>query len=850
MQEPEAQLQATANLSPVSPSPVHTSAAQVVPALQHTVDTIDAMVAAAVAPNGIDIADHPTATAAFLGGVDGDGDDVVDDDSFDDAYAEEPAHEASTAEPQQEQLEDVNDDYAKTFDSPIEPEEVEGSEDFTHHVSSLSRESHPVSLPSDRLTSRPSNASHAASDSPSAPQGATGLNAAQPVARHQPSPSPAQQSRAASTSQPASSSFSENQDASADIQQLVADLTSHIQESPSDHNPQLDAPAAGLGSVPTSALPSASSLPPRPPLPHSASQSYVSQHHPTGTSANAAAAAAATAGPEPPMPGQPSTYAVAGAPGTTADAVASFLPPPGTGLSTPSVNAAPYPSAPPGYSNEQAQESNFQHEWEKFMNDERQYMSEAKWDRFPEGSRIFIGNLSSDKVSKRDVFELFHRFGKLAQISLKSAYGFAQYHTVEEGHRAMENLQGIEIKGRRLHLEISRAQDKKKDRARSQDRGRGRDGGRDNGRDNGREGGGRGGRRNDRHNQQARDDYRPDRNSPRRTDFHREDNFTRDRGFHDSDRGRRRSQSPGMRRNDMDTYRRRSPSPYGRSRNNSDIDLPRRYGSDVPDVQMILQPDVSREFVAYIEGRLRSKGLKIEVMFLHPRVPKEQVIQRQAAEGVHAVVELDLRAQGSGLIPVQAFDRSAGMSNVRFDQYVDLNPDTAAEVIVRAKASGAMHYAQPYAGVNGYSQPYAAQPPSQGPSYPGPQQPPNYQPQQQAFATAELASLMSQMGQVDGPTLQRLLASLQTAAPAGHAPAGVNPGPGSSNPQVDLQAILGSLSVNGTPQQPAAHGQYGAPYGGALPPAPHGGMPQAHARSGDSAAQVQNIMAQLARYRQ
>ena len=95
-------------------------------------------------------------------------------------------------------------------------------------------------------------------------------------------------------------------------------------------------------------------------------------------------------------------------------------------------------------------------------------MSEAKWDRFPEGSRIFIGsrtisgapksgahifstgNLSSDKVSKRDVFDMFHRFGRLAQISLKSAYGFVQYHTVDEGSRAVENLQGIEIKGRRI----------------------------------------------------------------------------------------------------------------------------------------------------------------------------------------------------------------------------------------------------------------------------------------------------------------------------------------------------------------------------------------------------------------
>lgn len=264
---------------------------------------------------------------------------------------------------------------------------------------------------------------------------------------------------------------------------------------------------------------------------------------------------------------------------------------------------------------------------------------------------------------------------------------------------------------------------------------------------------------------------------------------------------------------------------------------------------MILQPDVNRDFVAWVETAFKNKGLKTEVMFLHPRIPKEQVIQRQAAEGVHAVVDLDLRAQNLGRIPVQAFDRSAGLSNVRFDQYVDLDPNTAAEVILRAKASGATaaQYGQSYPSGNGYSQPYGSQPPSRGANYSAPQAPSNYPTQQpSAAAAADIASLM---GQVDGPTLQRLLASFQSAPSAGHAQGGVNPAQGSSNPQVDIQAILGSLNGNSAPQQSAAHGQYAAPYGGGQPPA-HGAMPPAHGGSGDAAAQVQNIMAQLARYRQ
>jgi hypothetical protein len=55
-----------------------------------------------------------------------------------------------------------------------------------------------------------------------------------------------------------------------------------------------------------------------------------------------------------------------------------------------SINPS-YASNPPGYPVDRAQDAEYQRQWDQFMADERQYMSEAKWDRFPEGSRIFIG---------------------------------------------------------------------------------------------------------------------------------------------------------------------------------------------------------------------------------------------------------------------------------------------------------------------------------------------------------------------------------------------------------------------------------------------------------------------------
>ena len=73
----------------------------------------------------------------------------------------------------------------------------------------------------------------------------------------------------------------------------------------------------------------------------------------------------------------------------------------------------------------------------------------ARLCNFPSHSHD-VGNLSSERVSKREVFDVFHQFGRLAQISLKSAYGFVQYHTVAEGHAAMQNAQGIELGGRKI----------------------------------------------------------------------------------------------------------------------------------------------------------------------------------------------------------------------------------------------------------------------------------------------------------------------------------------------------------------------------------------------------------------
>lgn len=476
MTEPEAELQATANLSPVSPSPVHSATSLAVPVLQETVETIDAMVAAAAAAatdaNG-SINKAPNLEPISEAGGD---DDIVDDDSLNDPYGEDDTDVAAQQVPQPQvepELPDSNDDYAKTFDSPIGTEEGEDGVVEPQDVSSLPRESNEISLSSDHLTNRTSQVSHVVHESslsaqPGQSATSTTSNAsseaqAAGVANTFTSQPSNQQTSSPSTTKPGASNAASP---SADIQRLVADLTA-----PSNPNTHYAPSVLGEHSlesaIPSSAFSSSASLPPRPPLSQAIPQTYASQHHPPSINASIPSNLAA-----PPTPGRPSTYVATGAPAAVPDALGEFPVPLGSGLQAPvaitSMNAPPYPPKPTLYNTDQAQDSEYERQWNQFLADENQYIAEAKWDRFPEGSRIFIGtrsasgaskngahifatgNLSSDKVSKQDVFDLFHRFGRIAQISLKSAYGFVQYHSIEEGQRAMDNLQGIEIKGRRI----------------------------------------------------------------------------------------------------------------------------------------------------------------------------------------------------------------------------------------------------------------------------------------------------------------------------------------------------------------------------------------------------------------
>jgi hypothetical protein len=136
----------------------------------------------------------------------------------------------------------------------------------------------------------------------------------------------------------------------------------------------------------------------------------------------------------------------------------AFPPPSQQPLQSPSVTAQS-PSSNPAQSQAIPDEDGpFPPELEplfqQFLDDERANVSEGNWEKFPDNSRLFIGNLPTEKVSKRDVFKRFQKYGALAQISLKQAYGFVQFLAAESCQLALKHEQNSMMRGRAMRKSI------------------------------------------------------------------------------------------------------------------------------------------------------------------------------------------------------------------------------------------------------------------------------------------------------------------------------------------------------------------------------------------------------------
>ncbi|KAJ4412622.1 nuclear polyadenylated RNA-binding protein 3 [Didymella pomorum] len=475
--------------------------------------------------------------------------------------------------------------------------------------------------------------------------------------------------------------------------------------------------------------------------------------------------------------------------------------------------------------------------YEAFLDQERKFVTEGQWDQFPMGSRLFIGNLPTEKVTKRDIFHRFYRHGKLAQISIKQAYGFVQFLDSESCRRALDTEQGQAVRGRKMHLEISKPQRNTKKapeppvnngvrrRSRSPDYGRGAAGpSRD-----GRYGGPQTSmspRDRDRRFRD-RDDYRPMRSpSPRGPP----------RGMRSRDRSRDRYEGRYRSRSRTPPRRYRSPSP--RRDMDDDLDLPRRPSHEVPDIQvLVLSQGLPRDFIRYVEDTFRTQNLRVNVLVMSPRLSEAAVVRRQIIEGVLAIVRLDAGSLAKGKVNVQIFDRRLGAGNVQFNEYADLDLVTAAMLVNNSKQTA--QAAQPPAPSYGYNPPMQYTQPALNPFQPAP-----------AAQSNNISNIISSL---DPATLSQLLGAMsqQNSMPQNPQPA--------AGLSLDLARLLAQVSSpSHTP----------GPTSPALPQIPQLGQPQYNALAAMLGGQAQSaappvqqpapqpagapdmneIMAQLAKY--
>ncbi|KAF2400133.1 hypothetical protein EJ06DRAFT_549478 [Trichodelitschia bisporula] len=417
-----------------------------------------------------------------------------------------------------------------------------------------------------------------------------------------------------------------------------------------------------------------------------------------------------------------------------------------------------------------------QKQFDQFLQFERQNVTEGQWEKFPNGSRLFIGNLPTEKVSKRDIYRRFSRHGKLAQISLKQAYGFVQFMDPESCERALHVEQDQMMRGRKMHLEISKPQKSTR-------------GGGD------RERGGRRRSRSPGFDRMPRGVDRYTGGSGRRRDDFRRSPSPRGRGRHvDRYDGRRRSRS-------RSPVRERYRAGYTPGDN---LPLAHREPSQVPDVQILVVDHVDWDFVEYVKRGIQDHGLRCDVLELNPRHPENDVVSRRIVEGVLAIIRLTRANQATSKVPLQVFDRKA--DKVTWAQYEPLDVSVAAQLVLRAKPV-----------------PVAAAPPTY--SYQPPQAPP---PQ----ANQNVAQLLSALGAATGnPNLGRLLGQPSGAGGSpdiasllgglqGHAqaPAYGQPNPGAQQgiaglDNATLTALLGASAnqqvqpAQTTSNQPQPQGQ-------------------------------------------
>ncbi|KAK6203256.1 uncharacterized protein RJT21DRAFT_119408 [Scheffersomyces amazonensis] len=97
-------------------------------------------------------------------------------------------------------------------------------------------------------------------------------------------------------------------------------------------------------------------------------------------------------------------------------------------------------------------------QYDEFIKTESYYMDLQNWDEFPDKSRLFIGNLPANTISKQDLFRIFSQYGDVIQIAIKAGYGFAQFRTAEACYECIKGETNVPLHNKIMRLDASKPQ--------------------------------------------------------------------------------------------------------------------------------------------------------------------------------------------------------------------------------------------------------------------------------------------------------------------------------------------------------------------------------------------------------
>ncbi|KAK6463911.1 hypothetical protein DFJ63DRAFT_55688 [Scheffersomyces coipomensis] len=97
-------------------------------------------------------------------------------------------------------------------------------------------------------------------------------------------------------------------------------------------------------------------------------------------------------------------------------------------------------------------------QYDDFIKTEAYYMELQNWDEFPDKSRLFIGNLPANTISKQDLFRIFSQYGDVIQIAIKAGYGFAQFRTAEACYDCIRGETDVPLHNKIMRLDASKPQ--------------------------------------------------------------------------------------------------------------------------------------------------------------------------------------------------------------------------------------------------------------------------------------------------------------------------------------------------------------------------------------------------------